>query len=154
FALSDSHPMQEAIRAMWRDVHPEVELDFAIWDSYRKDPPADVDVFEYDAIFLDYFADKGIVATVAADELNDRDDFMDFALEATKVGDSHFGIPRIACTPVIFYRTRDTDIAGVKSLADLFNVIGKRDDDEIQPVEKKWLLIDLSGGTTCSCFYL
>src|SRR5207248_2655024 len=28
FALADAHPMQEVIRAMWREVHPEVGLDF------------------------------------------------------------------------------------------------------------------------------
>jgi thiamine pyridinylase len=154
FALADAHTMQEVIRAMWREARPEVELDFVPWDRYKTDPPADLDVFEYDAIFLDYLADKGLVAKLSADELKDRDDFMDFALDASKVGDSYFGVPRIACTPVIFYRKGDAEIAGVKSLAGLFKIIGKRADDGIRPEENKWLLIDLSGGTTCSCFYL
>ncbi|OWK34908.1 thiamine pyridinylase [Fimbriiglobus ruber] len=154
FSLVDSNLMQEVLRAMWREKHPTVELKFVGWDSYKQDPAEGVDVFEYDAIFLDYMVKNGLVAKLDKSEVKDAEDFFDFAVAGSKVGGDFYGIPRIACTPVIFYRAGDEAIEKAKSIEELHKILGDRLDAPLEPKENEGLLINLSGSTSCACYYL
>ena len=154
FTLPDSGPMQDVIRMKWLATHPDVELEFVQWESYKVDPPADVDVFEYDAIFLEHLVRQGLAAKLAPDEIKERNDYLQYALEAAKVADNFYGIPRIACTPVIFYRKGDTALEQANSIEDLFGILKDRTNTEEEPKANEGLLIDLSSSTTCACYYL
>ncbi len=154
FTLADSNLMQEVLRAMWRAKHPTVELEFVGWDSYRTDPPEGVDVFEYDAIFLDHMVKNGLASKLDASDVKDAEDFFDFATAGGKSNGDFYGIPRIACTPVIFYRAGDEAIEKAKSIEELHKVLGDRTEAQLEPKENEGLLIDLSSGTSCACYYL
>ena len=49
---------EEVIEEEWGKPHPDVPLNFVKWDSYDTDPPATLDVFVFDGIFLTYFVQQ------------------------------------------------------------------------------------------------
>jgi thiamine pyridinylase len=42
---------QDAMTAAWQSIHPEISLNWCIYDCYHDDPPATLDVFAFDTIF-------------------------------------------------------------------------------------------------------
>ena len=146
--------IEEVIRNKWKAHNPTVKVEFVKWDCYTEDPPEDIDVFEFDSIMLDYFVRNNFVSPLRAEDINNRDDLYDFAARGSMVDGVYYAIPRIACTPVIIYRKDDTAIRDAKGLKELAAVIGENDTGESRPPKGKGLLIDLTGGTTCACYYL
>ena len=57
--VPDVEQFETAIETKWGEVQPDVPLTFIgseEWDGgYDKNPPADADVYVFDAMFLDYF---------------------------------------------------------------------------------------------------
>lgn len=149
---------EEIVRNLWKQKHPEIELEFDNpknrWDCYSQDPPAELDVFEFDAIFLEYFVRNNFIYPINRDNIDNIDDFTEFSLAGSMVNGILYGIPRLACTPVIFYRKGDIALEKAPGLQDIFKVIGPRKDQDIRPPHDKGLLIDLSGASTCACLYL
>lgn len=152
--VPDLARMREVISRHWVQRHPNVRLKFVDWDGYVDDPPADLDVFEYDAIFLEHMARNNFASPLQIDDVNASGDIMDFALRGSMVDGHVYGIPHLACTPVLFYRDGDRAIAEAKSISDLHRIIGKRAEERTRPSKGEGVLIDLSGGTTCACFYI
>ncbi len=146
--------IERIVEATWSAKHPDVLLEFVEWDGYEQDPPPDLDVFEYDAIFLEYMVRRNYAAPLPLDEIEDWEDISDFARRGCMVDGTLYGIPRIACTPVLFYRKGDEEIEKAESITDLLAVLGVSRDLVKEPREGRGLLIDLTGETTCSCFYL
>jgi len=54
---------QQAIASAWTERHPDVEINLCDYDCYSEDPPADLDVFGFDFIFLDEFVSKKVSVT-------------------------------------------------------------------------------------------
>lgn len=146
--------MQDVIKKHWNAKHPTVALDFVSWDGYEADPTEDLDVFEYDAIYLDQLVRDNYASPLFPDDIDELRDFEPFALRGSMVDGVFYAIPRIACTPVLFYRKGDQAVAAAKTLEDLFTAIGPRQADGEEPDVSKGLIVDLSGGTTCACMYL
>ena len=47
------HQVEDVIAAARKQRHPDVPLTFVFWDCYSSDPPTKLDVFVFDAIYLD-----------------------------------------------------------------------------------------------------
>ncbi len=74
---------EDAIRAQWQAVRPDgPELNFVDYDCYSADPPSTLDVFTFDAIFINHFQTAGYLLPIS--EPLDGD-FMDFAQRAVTV---------------------------------------------------------------------
>ena len=147
--------IENVVRQHWEGKHPNVPLEFVQWDGGYDDDPADgVDVFEIDALMLNYFVANSFAAELSLSEVAEVDDFYDFALRGSMVGGKLYGIPRISCTPMLMYRSGDDGVAAAKGLQGLFDVLGSNDLGQAWPPKGKGLLIDLTGGTTCAGFYL
>ena len=143
-----------AIAAAWRTQEPDVELKFVDWDCYSTDPPADLDVFVFDAIFFDYFHDRGYLEPIAPGEVEDPADILPYAFEGSQVDNVLFGIPQLGCGSVLFYRQGDRQLEQATTLDEVAQAIGECTYSGVKPPPNTGLMVDLSGGTTDACLYL
>lgn len=155
--------IEDTVTRYWKARHPDIPLQFVYrkeFDSYAQDPPDDLDVFEFDAIGLEYFVRNNFVTPLSLREIHEAEDILDFAWKGAMVDGRVYGVPRLACTYVLIYRKQDKAMADAVGLQGLYAVLGdgpktlpKEQKDPI-PEDGKGLLIDLSGGTDCACLYL
>jgi thiamine pyridinylase len=155
--------IQDIVHKRWKASHPDIPLKFLDredFDSYKQDPPDDLDVFEFDGIGLDYYVRNSFVTPLSQDEIQEPEDILDFAWKGSMVDGRVYAIPRLACTYVLIYRKTDKAVSEAVGLHGLYNVLGdgrkKLAQAQTEPVPEdgKGLLIDMSGGTDCACLYL
>ncbi len=161
--VPDPALIQQIISKRWKQLHPDVPLEFvdgSKFDSYKQDPPDDLDVFEFDSIGLEYYVRNNFVSPLSQDEVQQSEDILDFAWKGSLVDGRVYAIPRLACTYVLIYRKDDKELAEAVGLPGLHKVLGdgprKLMEGQKEPVPEdgKGLLIDMSGGTDCACLYL
>lgn len=144
-----------AIQAAWQQVEPGVTLEFVDdWDGGYKKDPGDLDVFVFDAVFFGYFHSQGWLAPLAATDIDDLADFLPYAIEGVRKGDSYYAIPMLGCASILFYRRDDSALARVKTLSELDKVLGQCTYTSQIPPDERGLMIDLAGGTTNACYYV
>jgi thiamine pyridinylase len=157
FPVPDAEHVKKVVKKKWDDLKTGVELDletYKDWDGYSETPPPDLDVFEFDAINLDYLVRNNWVSALNPDDVADAEDILDFAWKGCMVDGQLYGVPRLACTNVLFYRDGDKEIATAKGIADIYKLVGDSKDTDEMPEAGKGLLIDLKSGTNCACLYL
>lgn len=142
------------IREAWNKAEPGVTLKFVDWDCYSTDPPRDLDVFVFDAIFLSYFQKKGFLAAIKLDEARDPGDFLAYALEGTELAGTLYGIPQLGCASILFYRQGDQQLTDAETLSAVVKAIGECTYTTEIPPSGTGLMVDISGGTTAACYYL
>jgi thiamine pyridinylase len=149
---------QQAIETEWKKVQPAVALQFVSadnWDGgYSNDPPANADVFVYDAIFFDYFRSRNWLEPLAAKEVQNLDDYLPYAINGVKVGDRYYSLPQLGCANVLFYRKDDAALAAAKTLTQVHSALQQCTYTSMVPPDKRGLMIDMSGRTTNSALYL
>jgi len=143
-----------AISEAWQSQEPGVELKFVEWDCYSEDPLPDLDVFVFDAIFLDNFQSRGFLDPIAADEVVDAGDLLPYALEGSYVDGTLYGIPQLGCGSILFYRKDDAALAAADNLGEVEDAIGECTYQGLTPPQNVGLMVDLSGGTTDAALYL
>lgn len=145
--------MEELILERWGKVssYPIEFVEF--WDGYSSDPTEDLDVFEFDAMSLEYFVRNGFVAPVDPATVVAPEDIADFAWDAAHVDGMLYGVPRLACTFALFYRDGDIELEQAKGLADLERVLAPEAGGGMPPEAGRGLLIDLTGSTDCVSLY-
>lgn len=155
--VPDPKLIQEAITNRWKQLHPDVSLEFvdgSKFDSYKQDPPDDLDVFEFDAIGLEYYVRNNFVSPLTQGEVNDAEDILDFAWKGSMVDGRIYAITRLACTYVLIYRKDDKELAEAVGLPGLHKVLGdgpkKLAEGQKEPVPEdgKGLLIACRVGPT------
>ncbi|MEA2884429.1 MAG: thiamine pyridinylase [Bradyrhizobium sp.] len=148
---------ETAIREAWSTAEPTVPLTFTApgeWDGgYKKDPPNDVDVYVFDAMYFEYFRQQNLVAMDPAEVLN-KDDFLPYARQAVLVDDKYYAIPQLGCANILFYNKDDAAIANAATLEQLQGVLGKCTFTSEIPPDKRGLMLDMAGSTTNATLYL
>lgn len=152
--VPDTERFENAVAEQWEEVQPNVELNFVEWDCYEDVPNEEVDVFVFDAIYLLDYIDKGYLLPLAAEDIEDSEDILDFALEGCTYNDTIYAIPQIICTNLLYYREGDETLANVDTIDELYQVLGNRQSEGVIPQSNEGLLVDMSGGTGKVCFYL
>lgn len=145
---------KEVVSNNFKALEPDVSLNFVDWDCYSDDPSNNIDVFVFDAIFLTYFAEKGYLMPFSPDEIDNKDDIFNFALNGCKNDGTIYGIPQLGCTNLFFYRKDDKCLKNVKNVVQMHKILGDNNSSELPPPPNRGLLLDMSGGTTCACMYL
>ena len=98
--------------------------------------------------------DSNYAAHIDLEEVENIDDIYDFALRGSMVHGKLYGIPRIACRPVLFYRSDDKEIEEAKGILEIFDIVGGTNSDTKTLPKGEGLFIDLTGSTTCAALYL
>jgi len=121
--------MEKKCEAMFKKINPDVTLNFVDWDCYASTDPENIDVFMYDAIYLDCLYEKGYLSELNLSDYSDMDLVMPFALEDTAItvdGESKtFGIPNLLCSTFLFYRKDDAELADASNIFEIYDAIGK-----------------------------
>ena len=145
---------ETVIAAAWEERHPGVPLKFVLWDCYASDPPRDLDLFVFDAVFLDYFQQRGYLQPLAENELEQPADILPYALQAARAGGTLSGMPQRGCASLLFYRRGDHALAAARDLGDVVAALGEGTYAGLKPPPGKGLLVDLSDPTADACLYL
>lgn len=84
---------------------PTATFTFVEFDCYReRRPPANVDIFAYDNIFLRSYIRENLVRPLQVKDIHTLDDFYPFALNACTFQNTFYGIPYLACQHGLFYK--------------------------------------------------
>ncbi len=147
-----------AIRQQWAQVEPGIALDFiptALWDGgYNDNPPADADVYVFDGMFFEYFRSQGWLEPMAASEIQNLNDFIDYAIAGVEVGNQYYAIPLLGCANILFYLKSDTALANATTLSEIDNTLSQCTYTSEIPPDRRALMVDLAGGTSNATMYL
>ena len=149
---------QKAITAAWSNDHPDVALSFLTakeWDGgYSIDPPANADVYVFDAMFLDFFRSRGWLEPMQAGEIDHLADFVPYAIQGVQSDGQYYAIPQLGCANILFYQQTDTALAQATTLSQIKEALDQCTYSSKIPPDRRGLMIDMSGGTTNASLYL
>jgi thiamine pyridinylase len=145
---------QDAIGAAWAQAQPGVALNFVEWGGGYDADPAGMDVFVFDAVFLDYFRVKGYLAKLSQAEVQGQQDYLPYAIQGVAYQDGYSAIPMLGCANILFYRQGDAAIANATTLSALEQAVGQCSYTSQVPPDARGLLLDMAGGTTNACLYV
>lgn len=149
---------QSAIQTEWKSLHPDVTLNFlssSQWDGgYDTNPPADVDVYVFDAMYFDYFLSQHWLEPLAEQEIKNLQDFLPYAINGVKNNGTYYAIPQLGCANMLFYEKTDAALVAANTLSQVSQTLGQCTYTSQIPPDKRGLLVDMSGGTTDATLYL
>lgn len=147
--------LKRAITAAWERVHPEVQLRFnSDWDGGYSNDPSGMDVFVFDAMYLDYFRMRGFLAAIPPAQVHDPEDFLPYAATGAQYDDKYYGLPMFGCANILFYRVDDAPVAAAQTLTELTSALGQCTYTSEIPPDKRGLMLDMAGGTTSASLYV
>ena len=141
--VPDYDSFKKTIADRWKEKHPEVELNFENWDCYSGEVPESLDVFVFDTISLDSFAEKGFLLALSEKDIQDYNDLIPSFVEGCRVNGTLYAIPQFLCADLLYTRKNDADLKNVQNIDSLYNVLGD-----------SGLLLDKHSATSKICMYL
>jgi thiamine pyridinylase len=149
---------EAAIRAQWAQVEPGVTLNFLPqdrWDGgYSDNPPQNADVYVFDGMFFEYFRAQGWLEPMAASEIQNLGDFIDYAITGVEVGTQYYAIPLLGCANILFYQKSDAALANATTLSEVHNALSQCTYTSEIPPDRRGIMVDLAGGTSNAAMYL
>jgi thiamine pyridinylase len=149
---------QTAITKAWEAANPDVDLVFLPtdqWDGgYSMDPPADADVYVFDAMYLALFNAQQNLVPFAEGEITNIGDFLPYAINGAKSGDSYLAIPLLGCANILFYQKDDAELAAATTLSDVAKTLNQCTYTSLIPPDRRGIMLDMAGGTTNATLYL
>ena len=122
--VPDYDSFKKTIADRWKEKHPEVELNFENWDCYSGEVPEGLDVFVFDTISLDSFAERGFLLALSEKDIQDYNDLIPSFVEGCRVNGTLCVIPQFLCTDLLYTRKKDADLKNVQNIDDLYSVLG------------------------------
>jgi thiamine pyridinylase len=150
---------ESAIRAAWIKVQPNVELNFinnlSVWDGgYNTDPPPQADIYVFDAMYFEDFRARGLLLAMAPSEIQNADDFLEYARNSVIVDGNYYAIPQLGCANMMFYNAADIAIANATTLGQLNTTLNHCTYTSEIPPDRRGLMVDMAGRTTNAALYL
>ncbi len=148
---------KETIQKQWYAKYPKVKLIFNTdWSGGYSNEPTNLDVFVFDAAYLDDYMQKDYLLPLEKKDIDDFSDLLPYATQGVKANnaDVYFGIPQIGCGTLLFYRKNDLELKKANTLTDITNTLGQCTYDTLIPPKGTGLMMDFSSGTTNGDFYL
>ncbi len=152
--VPDLSRFKTAIQAEWMKRHPNQSLKFVDWNCYESEPQANVDVMVFDDMYLPHYVRQGYLLSLTDQDLENKDDFLPLALDASRIKGTLYGIPQILCTDLLYYRQGDRPLARVRTMDDLYRALGDRKGTSIIPGKNEGLLLEMATKTDIFSFYL
>ncbi|MGL1861594.1 MAG: thiamine pyridinylase [Pseudodesulfovibrio sp.] len=145
-----------AIEAEWAKVEPNVSI---IWDDswgggYSEDPASTLDIYVFDTLYLSYFQDQKLLYNIPMSQVDDFDDFLEYAKTGVNNGDTVLGIPQLGCTTVLFHRTDDTPMAEAVTLDDVVKALNTCTYYPEAPPASVGLMADFSNESANAGYYI
>ncbi len=148
-----------AIRAAWTPLHPTVPLNFinnlSVWDGgYNTDPPAQADIYVFDAMYFEDFRARGMLVAMDPSEIQNAADFLAYARNAVIVDGKYYAVPQLGCANILFYNVNDTAVATATTLGQLQSALNRCTYTSEIPPDRRGLMFDMAGRTTNASLYL
>src|SRR5215210_1592510 len=148
-----------AITTAWASVQPNVTLTFLDdekqWDGgYKTEPPANADVYVFDAMFFEYFRAQGWLEAMEPAEIANADDFVQYAKVGVQSDGKYYAIPQLGCASMLFYQKSDTALDNASTLSEVTDALSQCTYTSEIPPDRRGLMVDMSGGTTNAATYL
>lgn len=137
----------------------QVITDYKLWDGGYKTSPDNLDVFVFDALFLNRYRKQNLLEPLLPQEINPDglDDFLPYAINGVKNSDNqtYSGIPLLGCTNILFYK-KNLNITPSSTLADVKKAVKTCRYTGTVPGagDKNGMMLDISGSTTNGTFYV
>lgn len=139
-----------AIQTRWQQAHPDVPLTIvpiADWDGgYGTDPTSDMDVFVFDATFLNQFKAAGYLSPLSPAEVANANDFLSYAIDGMQDGGNYYAIPLLGCTDVLFYWDNDPTVDAANSLSALWQALNSCTYTSDVPPDRRGLMVKGKAG--------
>ncbi len=149
---------EQAVSAEWAKVQPNVSLTFvpsSQWDGgYSDDPTTSMDVFVFDAMFLEYFRSQNYLEPMQASEIQDIGDFVPYAINGVQDSGQYYAIPQLGCANILFYQQSDTPLANATTLSQVKAALNQCSYTSEIPPDRRGLMVDMAGGTTNASLYI
>lgn len=152
--IPDPVRFETAIREEWNRRHPDIALKFVDWDCYDQEIPNDIDVFIFDAIYLDHYIKQGALLPIHEEEIENKDDLIPYALNAAAVDGVLYAVPQFLCTNLLYTRKNDTDLADANDIDNLYQVIGELPSEKILLPENEGLLVQIASAVENFIWYI
>ncbi|MEM1329439.1 MAG: thiamine pyridinylase [Planctomycetota bacterium] len=145
---------ETAIANAWAGISGAPPLQFVSYDCYSADPPANLDVFVFDGIYMTHLASTGQLRPFQASEISSPSDLLNYAYQGAEYDGAVYGIPQIGCTNILYYRSGDSGVADATGLTTLYTALGDAAYTTAKPPIGQGFMMDFSGGTTSACTYV
>lgn len=147
---------KSVIASEWQKIQPNVQLKWMdSWDGgYSMNPDQSYDVFVFDAIYYDYFRKNGYLLPLEKSQVNNINDFLDYALTGVTVDNKLYAIPQLGCGDFLFYWKNDVAIANATTISALVSTLGSCTYYNTTPPNGRGLMVDFAGGTTDASDYV
>ena len=151
--------LEEKWAALDNGIELEVITDPSIWDGGYNTDPTGLDVFVFDALYLNKYRAADLLTSLTAADINPNglDDFVPYAIDGVKNSDgsTYAAIPLLGCTNVLFYKNG----LGIEN-ADTFNevkdIVKTCKFTGIVPGQSphNGMMLDIAGKTTNATYYV
>ncbi len=141
----------------WQKKHPQVKLNFIeSWDGGYEEKPLKLDVFVFDAFYLDDYVNSGYLEALKKEQISDFDDLLPYAKDGVRSlkDDIYYGIPQIGCGTLLFYRENDIQLNQAGTLSQITNILGQCTYDTKIPPLGIGLMMDFSCKIRNSNYYI
>lgn len=135
-------------------MHPKVKLDFVSWDGYNEDPSKNLDIFVYDAVFFYDFLEKGYLLPIAEEDITEIDDYFPYTLDVGKEDGIIYALPQLLCTNLLYARAEDRELANVRNIHELYQIIGDRSQTTDPLTDEGRLLMDMPDQISSALWYV
>lgn len=154
---------KEVLKTKWAELKTGIDLeiitDTSVWDGGYSMDPTGLDVFVFDALFLNKYRDAGLLEPLTSADINPGGlgDFVPYAIDGVKNSGSstYAGIPMFGCTNVLFYR-KGTGIGAANTFDEVRNIVKTCQFTGRVPGQPphNGMMLDISGKTTNATYYV
>jgi thiamine pyridinylase len=141
--VPDIQPFKTVLEKQWKEIEPNISIEFVDWDCYVEQPRDDIDVFVFDATFFPSYFKEGALYPMGA-SIPDENEYPEWLQGPAKSNGAYYGIPQMVCMDTLFYRSDDKAMENVHTMEDLYQVIGPRKTEKQLPDGDEGLITDFS----------
>ena len=124
--VADMGVFKDVLTKMWKEIEPNVSLQFVEWDCYMDPYPNNIDVITYDALFLTHLAESGFIQPLDTDAIANTYGILPFAMEGSRHNGDLYALPFLACTSCMIYYADDEELAEVDNYTELYKLMSAR----------------------------
>ncbi|MEH0022600.1 MAG: thiamine pyridinylase [Desulfobacter sp.] len=154
---------EEVLRNSWAELNTGIDLEIItdpnVWDGGYDKNPDGLDVFVFDALFLNKYRAANLLVNLTSADINPNGlgDFLTYAIEGVKNSDNatYSAIPLLGCTNVLFFKT-GMGIEAANTLDELRDIVGTCRFTGLVPGQNPYngMMLDISGKTTNATYYV
>ena len=154
---------KDVLETKWAALNTGIDLeiitDSSIWDGGYDTDPTGLDVFVFDALFLNKYRSESLLESLTSDDINPDglDDFLSYAIEGVKNSDNttYAAIPLLGCTNVLFYQD-GLGIEDANTFDELGNIVKTCQFTGLVPGQAphNGMMLDIAGKTTNATYYV